>query len=129
MTADFSIQWKGTNKLKRHFAEAVKLDLAKQVVKTNGAEMQRKMVENTSLFTGSHRSDGSVIPGTPTGATKRSITGGFEDNGLTYRGGPTTAYAMYPNFGTRFMRARPFVTNAFNDQKMIFISDMNKVMR
>lgn len=129
MTADFSIKWEGTDDLKKHFQNAVKLDLAKRVVKQNGAEMQQKMVKNTSLFTGTHRKDGSVIPGTPTGATKRSITGSFENAGLTYRGGPTTSYAMYPNFGTRYMYARPFVTNAFNDQKGQFISDMNRVMK
>lgn len=67
--------------------------------------------------------------GYSTGATKRSIRGETRDGGFTYAEGPTTHYAPYVEFGTRFMDAQPFVRPAFKQQVPIFKSDMKKLVK
>lgn len=112
------LEIKGLDKLQKKLKNNCNLADVKTVVKTNGAEMQAKTVRN-AVFK----------KGYSTGATKRSITGKTQDGGLTYVEGPSTEYAPYVEFGTRFMSAQPFVKPAFKSQVYIFKRDLQKLMK
>lgn len=109
---------KGLDKLQKKLKKNCTLDDVKTVVKQNGIEMQNKTVKN-AVFT----------KGYSTGTTKRSIRGETRDDGFTYAEGPTTHYAPYVEFGTRFMDAQPFVRPAFKQQVPMFKSDMKKLVK
>ena len=51
------------------------------------------------------------------------------DGGFTYAEGPSTNYAPYVEFGTRFMDAQPFVRPSFKQQVPMFKSDMKKLVK
>ena len=91
----------------------------KLIVKQNGAALQSKM-ERNAVF----------VKGYSTGQTKRSIPvgAGFRDDGMTAYAGPTTDYAPYLEYGTRFMSAQPFVKPAWEVQKEQFKSDMRRLV-
>ncbi|WP_260680480.1 HK97-gp10 family putative phage morphogenesis protein [Enterococcus avium] len=42
---------------------------------------------------------------------------------------PTAEYAPYVNYGTRFQAAQPFISNAFNYQKVKFIAEMQRLVK
>lgn len=91
----------------------------KLIVKQNGTALQSKM-ERNAVF----------VKGYSTGQTKRSIPvgAGFRDDGMTAYAGPTTEYAPYLEYGTRFMSAQPFVKPAWEVQKEQFKSDMRRLV-
>lgn len=119
------IELVGIEKLQVKLKKSVDLKLAKEVVKKNGAELQKEIVKNAN-FKG-HYEGSKFVP--PTGTTKRSVTLDFKDNGLTADVGPTTEYSGYVEYGTRFMEAQPFVRPSFDKQKEIFIDDMKKITK
>ena len=108
----------GLDKLERALAKNAGLQEVKRVVRRHGIAMQRKMVGNADFTRGYQ-----------TGQTKHSIHGAEEDGGLTYACGPATEYAPYVNYGTRFMEAQPFATDAFEDEKPKFLEELNKLMK
>ena len=112
-----NIKLVGLDKLQVKLKKCQNLDAVKKVVKKNGVEMQAKTVRN------------AVFGNYSTGATKRSIKGKSEDDGLSYREGPTTYYSGYVELGTRKMSAQPFVKPAFDAQKGQFKKDLNKLMK
>ena len=112
------IKVKGLNKLQKKLKENVTLDDVKRVVRHNGAKLQDKMQDKADFKMGYQ-----------TGQTKQSIGLEIEDSGFTAAVGPTTDYAEYVEYGTRFMDAQPFCKPALDEQKQKFLSDMNKLMR
>lgn len=108
----------GLKKLEKKLGKDIAMTLAKDTVRINTEEMREKMVRNADFKQGYQ-----------TGDTKRSIDHTFSDNGLTGEAGATTEYSPYVNYGTRFMSAQPFVTDAFNEQKEKFKRDMQKLVR
>ena len=113
-----SIQIKGFKELEAKLKKNATLDDARTVVKKNGADLQSLMTRN-AVF----------VKGYSTGATKRSIRSAFTDSNLTVTVEPTTSYASYPEYGTRYMAAQPFVRPSFNIQKEIFKRDLKKLMK
>ena len=109
---------KGLDKLQKKLKKNCSLEDVKTVVKQNGIEMQNKTVKN-AVFT----------KGYSIGTTRKSIRGETRDGGFTYAEGPTTHYAPYVEFGTRFMDAQPFVSPAFKQQVPMFKSDMKKLVK
>ena len=109
---------KGLDKLQKHLKENITMDDVKKVVRQNGAEMQQKMQDNADF-----------TQGYQTGQTKRSIGLEIIDSGFTAESGPTTEYAPYLEYGTRFMNEQPFVKPALDDQSKKFFSDLRKLMR
>lgn len=104
-----SIQIKGFKELEAKLKKNATLDDARTVVKKNGVDLQSLMTRN-AVF----------VKGYSTGATKRSIRSAFTDSNLTVTVEPTTSYASYPEYGTRYMKkAQPFVRPSFNIQKEI----------
>lgn len=110
--------FRGDKKLMRKLNKMSKMKEAKQIVKTNTTELQSKMQRN-AIF----------IKGYSTGATKRSIELSFENGGLTGLVEPTTEYAPYLEYGTRFMGAQPFVGISFHQQVKQFYNDMNNLVK
>jgi HK97 gp10 family phage protein len=108
----------GLADLQKGLAKKIQLDDVKRVVKQNGGELQEKMMRNADFKKGYQ-----------TGTTKRSITLTVKDSELTSEVEPTTEYSPYPEYGTRFMEAQPYVRPAFNEQKEQFKSDLDKLVK
>lgn len=113
---------RGMDALQAYLGNMANFDDVREVVKLNGAELEKSMKRNAK-FKG-HYKNGVFIR--PTGATRRSIT--LTINGLTARVTPTTEYASYLEYGTRFMAAQPFVRPSFEVQKQKFIDDLLRLM-
>ncbi|PAE90938.1 HK97-gp10 family putative phage morphogenesis protein [Shouchella clausii] len=108
----------GTDTLVGALNKRATLKDVKNVVKLNGSELQRSMQRN-AVFT----------RGYSTGATKRSIQLKISDNGFTAKIGPTTEYASYPEYGTRYAPAQPYVRPSYFKQKPKFLNDMKRLMK
>ncbi|MFQ6792914.1 MAG: HK97-gp10 family putative phage morphogenesis protein [Thomasclavelia sp.] len=116
MGADIKIT--GLDKLEKALKSNATLNDVKRIVRTNGAQMQNKIVRNANFKRGYQ-----------TGTTKRSVRLNITDGGMTAESGPTTEYSPYVEWGTRFMDAQPFVRPAYNDQKEKFKRDMDKLVK
>lgn len=108
----------GIKDIEKALKKNATLNDVKRVVKQNGAQLQSKMQSNADFKKGYQ-----------TGTTKRSISLDIKDGGVTAESGPTTEYAPYVEWGTRFMAAQPFVRPAFEEQKEKFKKDMQKLVR
>ena len=116
---------KGIHELTVKLTSNMNLDAVRTIVKKNGSNMQKKAVRNSPV-------------GTPESTGKKKYKGGhlkdsnfleIKDGGLTARVYNTAEYSGYVNFGTRLMDARPFMTDAFNEQKEKFKADLKKLVR
>lgn len=112
------IKIEGLDKLQKALKDNVTMDDVKRVVRNNGAGLQRKTQANADFTRGYQ-----------TGTTKRSIGLEMKDGGFTAEVEPTTEYAPYLEYGTRFMDAQPFVGPSFNEQKEQFKRDMQRLTR
>ena len=108
----------GMKELQKALKDNVTLDDVKKVVRHHGAELQTRMQQKADFKKGYQ-----------TGTTKRSIGLDIKDSGMTAEVEPTTEYAPYLEYGTRFMDAQPFVRPAYNEQKEKFKKDMDKLVR
>lgn len=119
------IKWEGLDKLQKKLKENVTMNDVKRVVRQNGAQLQNKIQEKAE-FRGHYEGNKFVKP---TGTTKRSVNLEIKDGGFTAESGPTTEYAEYVEYGTRFMEAQPFVRPALEEQASKFKRDMQKLVR
>lgn len=108
------VKFTGVNELRIALKKNTNLDAVKRVVRENGAEMQVKAQRNAPV---------------DTGTLERSIGLDIMDAGLTAKVEPTAEYAPYPEFGTRFQEAQPYMGPAFKEQKEQFKKDMEKLVR
>lgn len=111
---------KGLEALYDAIEEKINLEAAKTVVMKNTADLQKDMQKQTF---------DSFKKGYTVGDTRKSITLSIEDDGLTGKVTPTTEYAMYVEYGTRFMEAEPFVKPSFDRISKKFKQDMDKLVR
>lgn len=116
------IKVEGLDKLQARIKDVQKGEMVKGIVRKNGADLKDAIVEKAD-FRGHYEGKTFVRP---TGATKGSVQLKFSDGGFTAESGPTTEYAEYLEYGTRFMDAQPFVRPAFDEVSKKFISDMEK---
>lgn len=112
------IEIKGLDKLQKALKDNVNLNDVKQVVRQNGSELQTKMQQNADF-----------TKGYATGTTKRSIGLEIKESGFTAEVAPTTEYASYLEYGTRFMESQSFVRPAYDAQKEIFKRDMQRLVK
>lgn len=112
------IKLDGLDKLQKALKENKSMDDVKRVVRLNGSQLQKKTQINADF-----------VKGYQTGTTKRSIGLEITDNGFAAEVEPTTDYAEYVEYGTRFMEAQPFVGPAFNEQAEKFKKDMQKLVK
>lgn len=108
----------GLDSLQKKLKDNIKMTDVQRVVKHNGSQLQRKMMQKADFSQGYQ-----------TGTTKRSIGLELQDGNMTASVGPETEYSPYLEYGTRFMTAQPFVRPAFDEQKEKFKSDMQKLVK
>lgn len=104
----------GIEELQAKLRETVKLDSVKKIVKLNGAEMQANAQREAPYKSGTLR---------------RSIMLEMKDAGRTARVEAQAEYAPYQEYGTRFMKAHPYMKPAFNVQKGKFKRDLERLAK
>lgn len=104
----------GADALKKKLRQNATLSDIKHIVKSNTVNMNSKMQNLAPVDTGN---------------MKRSITSELTDGGLTGTTQPHTDYAGYVEYGTRFQEEQSFVRPAFEEQKKVFINDLNRIMK
>ena len=90
------------------------LSKVKATVKKNGAQLQKKAQKEAPIDSG-HLHDVIFL----------EIT----DGGMTAEVESTAEYAAYQEYGTRFMKGKPHIRPAFDEQKGKFKSDLGKLVR
>ena len=119
------IKFEGVYELQQGLQKRLNLDAVKTVVQKNGDQLNEKMKQNAK----ESEVGGVFAKGYSHGETRDSINTEILDNGLTAAVGPTTEYHPYVELGTRLMEAEPFIKPAWEDQKEIFKSDMDKLVK
>lgn len=106
-------QVKGLQALDQKLARNMQMKEVRQIVRTNGAEMnetaQRKAPVDTSFL-------------------RRSITFSMLDNGFSAMSLAGADYGGYVEWGTRFMPAQPYMKPAYIAQKAKFLADMKRLV-
>lgn len=117
------LEFRGQKALAKKLRSMKELKAATEIVKQNSSELNKRM-KARAVF-------GRHVKGErySTGQTRRSIQTELTDGGLTGVTKPTTEYASYVEYGTRKMQAQPFVRPAFEVQKMLFVSDMERLVK
>ena len=115
----------GIDALQKKLRKNATLDDVKHVVKSNGAQLTTR-IQKHAVFRGHYEGKKFVKP---TGFTKRSVILSLSRNNLEATTGPTSDYAGYVEYGTRFQAAQPFVNPAFDIQKKIFLNDLKELTK
>lgn len=110
-----SVTFSGDKELLNALEKMARTDVYKEVVKKNGAALQRT-AQRKAVFK----------KGYSTGATKRSIKLDLASNGLRAVVKANTDYSGYLEVGTRKMEAQPFMQPAFNEIQPKFIDDLRR---
>lgn len=119
------IRIEGLDKLEKQLKKNMTLDKVKEVVRKNGADLQRTAQRKVPV--GTPASTG--IPGYVGGTLKRSIGVEMLDSGMTAEVEPTAEYAPYVEYGTRYMKAKPYLKPALDEVGPKFKSDMQKLVK
>lgn len=104
----------GFEKLEAKLTKNMDLSKVKATVKKNGAQLQKKAQKEAPIDSG-HLHDVIFL----------EIT----DGGMTAEVESTAEYAAYQEYGTRFMKGKPHIRPAFDEQKGKFKSDLGKLVR
>lgn len=115
----------GFEKLEAKLTKNMDLSKVKATVKKNGAQLQKTAQKEAPV--GTPQSTG--IPGYVGGTLKRSIGLEITDGGMTAEVESTAEYAGYQEYGTRFMKGKPHIRPAFEEQKEKFKADMKELVR
>lgn len=110
-----SVTFSGDKELLNALEKMARTEVYKEVVKKNGAALQRT-AQRKAVFK----------KGYSTGATKRSIKLDLASNGLRAVVKANTDYSGYLEVGTRKMEAQPFMQPAFNEIQPKFIDDLRR---
>ena len=104
----------GFEKLEAKLTKNMDLSAVKSAVKKNGSAMQKKAQKEAPIDSG-HLHDVIFL----------EIT----DGGMTAEVESTADYAGYQEYGTRFMKGKPHIRPAFEEQKEKFKADMKALVR
>lgn len=119
------IKLEGIMELDKKLAKNIQKQAVRTIVKKNGAALQKKAQKKAPIGT----PESTGIPDYKGGTLRRSIGLEIGNDGLTATVEPTAEYAAYVEYGTRFMKAQPYLGPAFDEQSKIFKSDMEKLVR
>jgi HK97 gp10 family phage protein len=123
--AKFDVKIKGLDTLVNALKERTKAEVIRQIVNKNTAELQTNAkIRTTTAYTGHWEGKKFVKP---TGATRQGIHRVIGP--LSGTVGMTKEYNPYLEKGTRFMKARPVLKPAFEEQKVKFKADLDRVMK
>lgn len=117
-----AIKLKGMSELRKHLQKCSSLESVKTVVRKNADDLNKEMKIQASAR-------GVFVKGYTVGDTRDSINTEIDDDGLSASVGATTEYAMYVEYGTRFMEAEPFCKTAFDKINPKFQKDLKKLVR
>lgn len=92
----------------------MKKDAVKTVIKKNGSRLQQSAQQKAPV---------------DSGTLKRSITLDITDAGMTAESEATVHYAGYVEYGTRFMKAQPYMRPALKEVGKQFKKDMEKLVK
>ena len=99
----------------------------------NWRELENKIKMATEIAARHVETDGkrriAEWPAVDTGATMNSINArpdGIE--GLSWKIGPSTEYSPFIEYGTVYMRARPFMTPALESESPRFVEAMRQII-
>ncbi|WP_334104623.1 HK97-gp10 family putative phage morphogenesis protein [Muricomes intestini] len=109
-----NIKITGIDALMKKLKHNATLNDVKLVVAVNGAEMHQKAQRFAPVDTGN---------------LKRSIRINKENAGLAVRVSSTAEYALYQEYGTRYMAGTPHVRPAFRIQSAKFKNDMQRLVK
>lgn len=109
-----SISFKGIGDLQSKLKRNASMSEVKNIVKSNTAEMNRTAQRNAPV---------------DTGFLRRMITMSLTNSGFTGRSTAGAEYSPYPEYGTRFMAAQPFMGPAYREQKEKFKRDMQRLVK
>lgn len=101
-------------KLQKKLRKNVGMEEVKNTVRKHGSQLEVKAQRNAPIDTGNLR---------------RSVGLEIRGNGLTAESEATAEYAGYVEYGTRYMKAQPYMRPAFEEQKAKFRNDMKKLTR
>lgn len=104
----------GFEKLEAKLTKNMDLSKVKATVKKNGAQLQKKAQKEAPVDSGHLQ-----------GMIMLEIT----DGGMTAEVESTAEYAAYQEYGTRFMKGKPHIRPAFDEQKEKFKADMKELVR
>lgn len=104
----------GMDKLEKQLKKNVTLNDVKKVVRKNGVGLQKATQKKAPV---------------DTGTLKRSIGIDITDSGMTATVEPTAEYSAYVEYGTRFMKAQPYMKPALEEQEKLFKADMQKLVK
>ena len=104
----------GFEKLEAKLTKNMDLSAVKSAVKKNGSAMQKNAQKEAPIDSG-HLHDVIFL----------EIT----DGGMTAEVESTAEYAAYQEYGTRFMKGKPHIRPAFEEQKEKFKADLKELVR
>lgn len=104
----------GMDKLEKQLKKNVALNDVKKVVRKNGVGLQKAAQKKAPI---------------DTGTLKRSVGIDITDSGMTATVEPTAEYSAYVEYGTRFMKAQPYMKPALEEQEKLFKADMQKLVK
>lgn len=119
------IKIEGLDKLQKHLKKQYTLDDVRNVVKMNGAELQKKAQRKAPIGT----PESTGIPGYKGGTLRGSIGLEITEAGMTAEVEATAEYAPYVEYGTRFMKAQPYIRPSLEEQKKSFKNDLSKLLK
>lgn len=119
------IKIEGLDKLEKQLKNNYSLNEVKRTVRKHGSrlqtEAQRKAPVGTPESTG--------IPGYVGGFLKQHIGIDIVDGGITAEVESTADYAAYVEYGTRYMKAKPYLKPALEEIEPQFKADMQKLVK
>ena len=83
-------------------------------IKTHGGQLQREAMRLAPV---------------DSGMLKRSIELEIKDGGFTAEVSPYADYAVYQEYGTRYMSGTPYMRPAFHKVKLAFMADITRMMK
>lgn len=109
----------GFKELEKLMQKSAKVEQeVRQAVESNGKELKSRMGKFAYFEKGYQSGD-----------TKRSMQAHMSTDGLSVTVGPTTEYAPYLEYGTRYMEAQPFVRPAFEVQVYKLVRELNNIIK
>lgn len=110
-----SIKWEGLTELELDLAKMQRADGIKRAVRTSAAEFTGYAQRNAPVDTGNLRR--SIVMESP------------QDGGFTVEVTARADYSGYVEYGTRFMKAQPFMEPAHDKEKPRFMNRLTKAVK
>lgn len=112
--SNYNFSIKGQDLLMRKLQQNMQKVAVKEIVKKRTADMQAEAMRNAPV---------------DTGTLKRNIRLMFLNGGMAGAVISPVDYSGYQEWGTRFMYPHPYMEPAWRKQRLLFISDLKKLVK